>query len=396
MIEKCDIDSLLTNRITECRTLDYKLSLPNTQEQDKIRFLADVCAFANTAGGDLIYGVRESETEPGFPDELLGLAEIETDSEIRRLDQMISTGIVPRIPRIRIKHIDGFEQGPIILVRVPKSFTGPHAVIRDEWMRYYARSSNRNTPMDVQQVYTAHSATYGLIDSIKRFRTERLSSILTDDTPVPLKDAPKLVLHVLPAFAFDESARVDVLGDADQFLGNLRPMGSAGTHLRYNLDGVLVKSQFSSGSDYSNSYVQLFRSGSIETVYVLDSVDRNADNKIAGLAIENLVLSSSLDYLDFLKNIGVEPPINVAVSLLGIAGCTLRNDSRGFSHSNEVFDRDMLKFPEVTLDHHPGDEIDLFIKPILDCIWQACGYEKSPYYDRNGRHNDRNGRHRSR
>lgn len=390
LIEKCDIDSLLTSKVAESRTLDYKLCLPTPSlQQDRIHFLADVCAFANTAGGDLVYGVGESAAEPGLPDALPGLAGIQADSEICRLDQMISTGIVPRIPRIRVKQIEGFEQGPIILVRVPKSFTGPHAVIKDEWMRYYARSSARNIPMDVQQVFAAHSAAYGLVDSIKRFRKERLSSILMDETPVPLTDAPKLVLHLLPASAFDESAPPDVLGTAAQSLGGLRPMGSSGTHLRYNLDGVLVHAQFESGSNNSHSYVQLYRSGCIEAVRALEFADRNADNQVAGLALENYILSNSRNYLDYLRSVGVEPPICLAVGLLGVIGYTLRCDSSHFSLSGVGFDRDVLRLPEVTLNRHSGDDIDLFVRPILDSIWQAGGYEKSPNYNSAGRHQSR-------
>lgn len=389
MIEKSDIDFLLENRVAECRTLDYKRCLPGASQRDKFHFLADVCAFANTVGGDLIYGVVESETESGLPDALLGLADIETDSEIRRLDQMISTGIMPRIPRIRIKQIDGFDQGPIILLRVPKSFTGPHALTKDDWVLYYARSSTSNMPMDVQQIYAAHSATYGLTDSIKRFRMERLSSILMDETPVLLPDAPKLVLHMLPVSAFDETARNDVLGNAGRLLGELRPMGNAGTLSRYNLDGILVYAQFQRESNNSHSYVQLFRSGNIEAVRALEIVDPNVGNRVAGLALENCILSSILNYLDYLSNIGVEPPINLAISLLGVAGLTLECDSLRFIRSNMAFDRDVLKLPEVTLNNHPGRDIDLFMKPVLDSIWQACGYEKSPCYNNDGRHRSR-------
>jgi hypothetical protein len=48
---------LRTNGVAEGRQLDYKEQLPISSDDDKREFLGDVTSFANTAGGDLIYGV---------------------------------------------------------------------------------------------------------------------------------------------------------------------------------------------------------------------------------------------------------------------------------------------------------------------------------------------------
>ncbi len=56
-IEKPDIDALVANAVSERRTIEYKLVLPENADSNKKEFLADVSSFANAAGGDLLFGV---------------------------------------------------------------------------------------------------------------------------------------------------------------------------------------------------------------------------------------------------------------------------------------------------------------------------------------------------
>ena len=60
-IQLVDIESLVTNQVREMKTLDFKRDLPGPSDTEKVRFLANVSSFANTNGGDLIFGVEESE-----------------------------------------------------------------------------------------------------------------------------------------------------------------------------------------------------------------------------------------------------------------------------------------------------------------------------------------------
>ena len=66
-IEAADITYLVHEAVPEGRTLEYKETLPSNSDNDKKEFLADVSAFANAAGGDLIYGISEQRDENGRP-----------------------------------------------------------------------------------------------------------------------------------------------------------------------------------------------------------------------------------------------------------------------------------------------------------------------------------------
>lgn len=93
-IAEADILALITNSVAEGRAIEYKRDLPGTSDADKREFLADVSSFANTAGGDLIYGIEESQ---GTPTRIVGLSISDPDLQIRRLDDSLASGLEPRI-----------------------------------------------------------------------------------------------------------------------------------------------------------------------------------------------------------------------------------------------------------------------------------------------------------
>jgi hypothetical protein len=59
-ITETDINDLVGGGVSERKTLDYKQQLPEANDAAKRELLADVSSFANTLGGDLIFGVAES------------------------------------------------------------------------------------------------------------------------------------------------------------------------------------------------------------------------------------------------------------------------------------------------------------------------------------------------
>lgn len=120
-ITKSDIDTLVQNKTLERRTIEYKQILPGNSDDDKREFLKDISSFANAGGGDILYGITAVD---GVPQEAMGLA-CNIDAQKLRLENLARDGLQPRIPAISIAPIDGFPQGPVLLVRVPRSGPRP-------------------------------------------------------------------------------------------------------------------------------------------------------------------------------------------------------------------------------------------------------------------------------
>jgi Divergent AAA domain. len=158
-IDKKDIEDLILNEVPEGRNLDYKQDLLLGKDEDKKEFLADVSSFANAAGGDLIYGIsekREDGKATGIPESPDGLSingqPINAEEEIKKMEYLIRDGIEPRINSYQIKPIEGFQKGPIILLRIAKSWMPPHMVTLKGSQRFFARKARIRYPLDMIEI----------------------------------------------------------------------------------------------------------------------------------------------------------------------------------------------------------------------------------------------------
>ena len=228
-IGKEDIEVLVANAVFEGRTIEYKEQLPGGTDEDRREFLADASSFANAGGGDLIYGIREKRDAngkpTGLPEAAEGLAGANADAEKRRLEEMLRSGIDPRVPAIRQKHIDGFPAGPVIVLRIPKSWAAPHMVTFKNLSRFFSRTSAGKQQLDVREVRAAFAASESLGDRMTAFRSDRVAKLLASEGPLPMEPNPVVILHLLPVSAFAEAKVVDL--QAAQMLStqDFQPMG---------------------------------------------------------------------------------------------------------------------------------------------------------------------------
>jgi predicted HTH transcriptional regulator len=151
-ITKQHIEELIANAVPESRTLDYKEKLHSKTNEDKKEFLADISSFANTSGGDILYGISEKN---GVPHEALGLEERDIDAVILSLHGTIQQSIDPRVPNIQMQKIEGFPLGSILHIRIPKSWMAPHMVTFQGASRFYARNSGGKYQLDVREIKSA-------------------------------------------------------------------------------------------------------------------------------------------------------------------------------------------------------------------------------------------------
>jgi hypothetical protein len=383
-----DIEALVANEVKEGRTIEYKETLPGNADQDKKEFLADVSSFANAAGGDLLYGVvetREAGKTTGVPETAAGLAGINADEQIRRLDSMIQAGIGPRIAGVRIHPVAGFPDGPVLLVRVPKSYAAPHMVTFKEHSRFYSRNNGGKYALDVGEIRSAFALSEALPERVRRFRDERVARIVADETPVVLPpDHVRVVLHVVPVAALDPTARLDIthLIRAPQHCP--RPLGSNGWHHRHNLDGFLTYQTFDK-IDEGISYVQLFRSGAIEAVEGGTCPRPTPQSILFRFGHYEEVLIDGLNgYLKVLQELGSTPPAFVLLTVLGVKGYVLTTDRGDGWRCPHRIDRDALFLPDVLVDDFP-QPADVILRPVFDSVWQAAGWARSPSYNEAGR-----------
>lgn len=377
-----DLHVLVQNQVSESRQLDYKQELKLKTDKDKRDFLADVCAMANTAGGYLIFGVEEDD---GIPTAIPGLENFNPDEDIRRIESLVQSSINPRlVPGLEPKDIKLSNGRYALILYVPRSWAGPHAVTFGGTFRVYGRGDKQNFLMDMQQLRQAILQSALFEQQLRDFRRERLALIQTRrELPAPLVDDPLLVVHCAPAGAWSPGSFLDVV--AAERDGNLLQLLNASVS-RFNLDGFVRHPQLSSHGRVSY-YLQVFRSGIIEHVRSL--IPENA-GEFSFVDIEERVITTSRHALPALKTLGAAAPVWIMVSLIGLKGAKLVSQSTGLSGYEENYggfvDRDPLVLPEIMVDDFDAD-LDQTLRPLFDMLWQSAGYPQCLHYDKDGRWN---------
>lgn len=380
-LDHSDLESLVMTGEAESRLIEYKQLLPGTGDGDKKEFLADVSSFANAAGGDIVYGIREMT---GAPVELVGLQLTNVDAEKLRLEEIIRTGIAPRVTGLSIKVVALEGSKVAIVVRIPHSFARPHMVTFKGGSRFYSRHSAGKYQLDVAELRSAFLVSATFAERARNFRIDRLAKLIAQQTPVKLQKPPTAVLHLVPATAFDTGSTLDLaplLGQADR----LRPMvDSSAYHApRYNFDGLLAN-DLPQGT--ASSYVQLFRSGIIEaTLADLNNDDEPSKKIFATDWLEGRLIEALPIYLRAQQDLGVQPPVFLMLTLLGVSGYVLgvKEGLRRRSYSQIPIDRDELQVPEFMLEDFAKAPADM-LRPIFDAVWNAAAWPHCLNYDRNG------------
>lgn len=372
-----DLEILVQNCVAEGKSMEFKLLLPGNSDKDKKEFLADVSSFANTLGGDLIFGIRE---EKGIARKIEGITVINVDEEIRKYDNLIRDGIEPRI-QVTIKPVKVDGEKGVFIFRVNKSWIGPHRVIFQGHDKFYARNSGGKYPLDTGELRVSFSLSNTLTDRIRQFKNERIAAVIADDTPVLLNRGGKIILHLIPleAFSPNVSFAIRLIQDLQS---KLQPIYSSGWNHRQNLEGILIYA--GNRRDQSRSYVQLYRNGIIEAVEGhLLRYDRET-KQIPSIAYERELLKSLPKYLTFLKELGVNPPIFLFLTISGAKGFKMAVSHDRFEDDGSYpIDRDPLLLPESLIEAYDVDPKEM-LRPIFDLIWNACGFERSFNFDENG------------
>jgi hypothetical protein len=290
------------------------------------------------------------------------------------------------------------------VLRIPRSFARPHVVTYKNHSKFYARTSNGKYQMDVDEVRRAFVLSESVADRIRAFRAERLSRVVSGETPVPIKGTGRVVLYVVPISAFDSPGSgvdLDIRPPlSERVLLPISTIGNNGNldevlwsnpsafQPRYNFDGVFCDSRLGTpGEEDPEGYAQLFRTGVIEAADNYAFFEEEGESRIDGDKLDEGLIKAVQRYFRLLRDLGVESPVFLLLSLVGVRGYRmLQKGFQPYPSPLRPVDRDALLVPEVLV---PSLEQDLHalqrhMRPLLDAVWNSVGLPRSPHYDENG------------
>lgn len=384
-IVKGDIDQLVTDAVVERRSLEFKSKLPGNSDEDKREFLADVSSFANTSGGDILYGV---DAVDGIASAARGLSGVNEDAERLRIEQIIRDGLKPRMPPLQLRFIVGFADGPVLLLRVARSTAAPHMVVFKNHSRFFARSSAGKWQMDVDELRSAFAREGDIAERVRTWRRNRVAAIASNQGHAKLIDGARFVLHVAPLTSFREVTDLGI----ETLVANMShfvPIAHGASDRRINIDGLLMTCGGDDGRSGALAYSQIYRDGRLESV-LGDLCQSHEGRRVVNIiGIEHALIDSCKSIVEGLTKLKVDFPISLAASMVGARGSLLWLGGNGFRlRDMRPVDREVVELPEVTLEAD-GAPMDAALRPLLDGMWNAFALAKSWSYDSDGRWNPR-------
>lgn len=405
-ISEKDVSDLIRDGVPESLTLEYKEVLNFQTDEDKKEFLADVASFANVSGGDIIYGLRAERNNhnktTGRPSAIVGLSVDNWDETLLSLDNLIINGIQPRIPGVRLHPVECADGKKLLVIRIPRSWIAPHMVTLGKSRRFYSRTSAGKYLMEASEIRSAYLRSIGVEDRIKRFRDERLSRIIAGETPVKLEHGPKVIVHLFPLSSLDSSFQIDLskfpnsrhpLSNHDLF-EKFKPWRSRNfAHWNYNFDGFLISTPFK--EQFIQSYVQLFRNGSLEYSYCLGNEDENK-HLTEFFNYQEYFIEGLRSFVDGLKILEISPPIVLMLTLTEVKGFRILFPSkvhREYINKENIdlleqrmipIDRDVMLLPEAIIEDFDFDA-NAIHHTIFDIIWNSVGVDILPKFDNSGK-----------
>jgi hypothetical protein len=379
-IDEAVILQLCSAKCPESATLDFKRELPIADDSGRVELLKDVCAFANNAGGHLIYGIAEDGGCASAPRPIQGEP---ADAAKRRLLQILEARLEPRVLGLQT-HVVSVGGGYVLVLRVPASFNGPHRYSHNGYARFVIRSGTHTTELTYPELRAAFDRTATLSERTRQFRAERLAAVASGRISRMLIAGPQCIVHLIPLAAMGGRTTVDVerlyyaeytkftYSDWNGFYGRL-----------LNLDGLLVHHGVSD-SDPAISYVQVFRSGAFEALRFVGGLVETR-SVIWGSSVCWHVRDSIDKLTKAVRDLGLAGPAALGVALLGVGGQPFGMMFSPAKPFRSPADRSDLVIPEVWIERIEDVTIvDDLARSVLDLVYQCFNVARCEAYDQNG------------
>lgn len=377
------LQEICDQRWSESQTLEFKSALPVPGDAGKREFLKEVCALANATGGDIVYGIQDVE---GYASSLspLQTGSESADAAVRRLGQILDSGLEPRLSGIRFVETP-VRDGYVLLLRVPASFSGPHGYRTNDTFRFVMRNHTHTTTMSYEQIRAAFDRTSSITERIRKFRTERLALIADRRTPRFMTPGPACVLHVIPFSSMADRSAVNlrVLYENPRLL-KLPTWHGQGRNM--NLDGLVVYDGYTADRAPTSAYAQAFRNGAVEVVVRREHQSHGGDTLLSATYTTLFFRHALNQTLQALAHIAVDGPIVIAGAILGIAGYQFQLPEAFFQVDPIFSDRQDLIFPDFIIESYSQlEDFDQIARPLLDTLWHGFCLHRCLFFDEAGK-----------
>lgn len=381
-----DIEELFNNNIRESKNLDYKREIGfDDKENKKLNFIIDVMAMYNSDGGCIIYGIQEKKDSKndntGYPDQLINVEYSNKDNFERQIHAIIKDNTDPSITNI-VTHFITVEDKNILIIGIPRGLGLPSMITYRDLNRFHRRNASGNYAVSTFELNQMFLQNQTVKEKALNFRASRIKDIKDKSVYPDMEVKGDLFLHLIP-FSFLE----DKMYDLQQILQvnpaqKIFPVNKGDYYsqnkFEYNLDGLLTYNIRPQQKNLT-SYIQYFRNGIIE-IYTNACLEENESSSSKYIRLSTAVQTTLFSIANMIlvyKQLEIELPFLVSLSLLGVQDCTFLVPPS--TVAGQVIKPD-IHLPSILINTYDFTYPELFImlKSTFNILWQGVNIPECP------------------
>lgn len=368
------IAAIMNAQATEGQTLEFKAELPDRSDRGRAEFLKDVSALANASGGAILFGVVE---EKGAAESLSGLRLDDPDAEVRRLSQILESGIEPRIAGIKLAPVC-LGDSDVLVVDVPESLDAPHRYLFNNHSKFVQRVGTHTSELSYDQLRTAFNRTSARMDKLRRQWEEQLT---LRNLWKPIIDGPACVVRLASLSSADERQVIDPKIAYEHWSKLIFPDWGGGSPA-FNYEGVVAYQ--SRSADTQSALVQVNRYGSI-SAYRTARLLIDDRPLIPSVVIGDFIIQAAKKLIEFSLAIGLRGSALLNVGLVRLSGFEFATRDRYGFGSELAAGPPEITMPEFWIDDlENSGVVDHLMRPGFDLIWQSFGWAECPEFSAEG------------
>jgi hypothetical protein len=193
-VTHAQVSAFVTNTVAEAYDLDFKATLYGKSDKERRDLASDVAALANTAGGVIVLGISEDSQARATAAPGVALS----DAEAGRVRQIVASQVSP-LPTLDVLQVEDPKHPGhgFMLLAVPRSPMGPHAVLVNQLLRFPKRNGATTTYLSEPEVADAYRARFigiqSRFDDLAQYERDLLDRLdATEQTYVVVTLVPDL------------------------------------------------------------------------------------------------------------------------------------------------------------------------------------------------------------
>lgn len=338
------LDAAVAAGVEEANDLDWKLELPPAKGLPQTDFPKDVAAMANSGGGVIVFGVRESQKAATAR---VDVGEFDEAYE-RSMRSAAFTAISPPVFGLNVHRL-GDEGNRAVAVEVLASVDGPHLIYKNDYFAAPMRNDSDTVWMKERQIEAMYRARF----EERRHATEALDALFQEAAAGRDSDKRAWLIAVahprVPRFR-RRLTREEARGVLTKTVGlALTYAGRGGIHPLENVDRdnprpglrrwVAVNNATGERSMWRESWMSIHDDGSVTVATAVGGHRMSSDAYFEGWQVESVAIECAIADLLALARTAAEATgndeydVRLGIEWVGEEPLTiLTKDSMGFTY----------------------------------------------------------------